>query len=67
MNNSKECKEGLLIQDTSFWMNRLRDEHQDWATNLVLFCLSEEDASRFGLANNTEKWLMYKKKNRTAS
>jgi hypothetical protein len=57
---SKAYRDYLLERDTAFWLERLRNDNSDWATNLILYYLYDIDASRLIVFNVREKWIRIK-------
>jgi hypothetical protein len=57
---SKAYRNYLLERDTIFWLERLRNENSDWATNLILYYLYDKDASQLIIFNVRKKWLRIK-------
>ena len=57
---SKQVKNCLLGLDSTFWLNQLHNPHSDWASNLILYYIYEEDGSTIAAFPNREKWLQIK-------
>jgi hypothetical protein len=62
MQLDKDCKKWLLRLDSTFWLSRLNNEDKDWATNLLLYAITENNAILLFKANTREKWLPLKTK-----
>ena len=50
----------LMKKDTAFWQAHLADSRTDWATNIILHCLYDEDAFFFINNKTREQWLFKK-------
>jgi len=57
----KESKDYFITRDSAYWIRHLADSNTDWATNLVLYYLTTENAGAFNLLYKDRKsWLPYK-------
>jgi hypothetical protein len=57
---SKVYRNYLVKKDSVFWLDRLRNDRSDWATNLILYYLYDKDASTLIVFNDRKKWLRIK-------
>gem|GEM_PF-4790669 len=58
---SSEARGCFIAKDSALWIRHLTDTTSDWATNLVLYYLSQEHAGAFNLLYKDRKsWLPYK-------
>ncbi len=56
-------REFLRKKPLSFWMDHLRNDSSDWATNLVLHHLLMKDATPFTISYKSRaEWLLFKEK-----
>ena len=59
---SKNQQDFLRSKDSSFWLDHLRNDSPDWATNLLLYCICKKEANMLAYVYNTrKKWMQMKR------